>query len=131
MLIYFQTLLRYARGNHGLPGEYVKFDGTKDDFKVATDAPYYILRPETVETLFILHHLTKDNVYREWSWEIFRAIDTSCRTEAGYAAVRNVNTAQQNNRMESFFPAETLKYLFLIQDNSSQIDLLNTVSEDV
>eukprot|EP00956_Cyclotella_meneghiniana_P000816 scaffold919_cov74-Cyclotella_meneghiniana.AAC.11 len=79
----------YARGKHGLPPEYVRFDNLKDDFTVAHDAPYYILRPETAETFFILYHLTKDNVYREWGWEIFRAIDKSCRTESGYAALAN------------------------------------------
>lgn len=121
-------LWRYARGKYGLPSEYVKFGGNaKDDFTPATDAPFYILRPETAETFFILYHLTKDSVYQEWGWEVFRAIDASCRTEAGFAALRNVQTAQQNNRMESFFPAETLKYLYLLQDNSHQIDLLNTV----
>lgn len=122
------TWLRYARGQYGLPGEYVKFLGTRDDFTVAQDAPYYILRPETAETFFILYHLTKDNVYREWGWEIFRAIETSCRTESGYAALKNVNTGQKNNRMESFFPAETLKYLYLLQDSNHKIDLLNKVS---
>jgi hypothetical protein len=78
---------RYARGKYGLAPEYVKFKGSgaknvNDDFVTATDAPYYILRPETAETFFILYHLTKDNVYREWGWEIFRAIDASCRTGA-------------------------------------------------
>lgn len=52
------------------------------------------------------------------------------KPESGYAALRNVNTAQQNNRMESFFPAETLKYLYLLQDSSHKVDLLNKVSSD-
>lgn len=119
---------RYARGKFGLPPEYVQFSG-KNDFITAPDAPYYILRPEASETFFILYHLTKDPVYREWGWEVFRAIDEYCRTESGYAAIKNVDTAQQNNRMESFFPAETLKYLYLLQDNSDKLDLLNKVGE--
>ena len=126
--LYQSLFLRYARGKYGLPSEYVRFDSAKDDFTVAQDAPYYILRPETAETFFILHHLTKDNVYREWGWEIFRAIDKSCRTESGYAALANVNTGRKNDRMESFFPSETIKYLFLLQDSSHKLDLLNKVS---
>jgi len=114
----------YAGGKFGLPPEYVQFSG-KNDFITAPDAPYYILRPEASETFFILYHLTKDPVYREWGWEVFRAIEEYCRTESGYAAIKNVATAQQNNRMESFFPAETLKYLYLLQDNSDKLDLLN------
>ena len=120
----------YARSKSGLAPEFVKFDTSKDDF-VKGSAPYYILRPETVETFFILFHLTKDPVYREWGWEIFQAIEENCKTDAGYAAIRDVDTMKQDNRMESFFLAETLKYLYLLQDDTSEIDLLNTVSDTI
>jgi len=115
----------YARSKSGLSPEYVKFDDARQDFADG-NAPYYILRPETVETFFILHHLTRDPVYREWGWEIFQAIEEHCKTEAGYAAIRDVHTMEQDDRMESFFLAETLKYLYLLQDNTTEIDLLNT-----
>ncbi len=32
---------------------------------------HYILRPETVESLFILYRVTGDPIYQEWGWEIF------------------------------------------------------------
>ena len=32
-------------------------------------ARYYILRPETFESYFIMWRLTKDPKYREWGWE--------------------------------------------------------------
>lgn len=114
----------YARSKSGLSPEYVSFEGS-DDFVKAHDAPYYNLRPETSETFFILYHLTKDPVYREWGWEVFQAIDWHCRTDAGYAAIKDVDTMQKNNRMESFFIAETLKYLYLLQGDSHDLDLLN------
>ena len=104
-------------------------NGAKEDFKKG-NAPYYILRPETSETLFILYHLTKDPVYREWGWEIFQAIEEHCKTDAGYAAIKDVDRMTQDNRMESFFLAETLKYLYLLQDDTNDIDLLNTVSDN-
>lgn len=114
----------YARSK-GLSPEYVKFDNARQDF-VNGAAPYYILRPETIETFFILHHLTKDPIYREWGWEIFQAIDLHCKTEAGYAAIHDVSTMKQDDRMESFFLAETLKYSYLLQNDATEIDLLNT-----
>ena len=119
----------YARSKSGLAPEYVNFENARDDFKKG-NAPYYILRPETAETFYILYHLTKDPVYREWGWEIFQAIEEHCKTDSGYAAIQNVDTMKKNNRMESFFLAETLKYLFLLQDDTNDIDLLNTVSGD-
>ena len=120
----------YARSKSGLAPEFVRFDNTNDDFATGS-APYYILRPETVETFYILYHFTKDPIYREWGWEIFQAIEEHCKTDAGYAAIQNVDTIEQNNRMESFFLAETLKYLFLLQDDTNDFDLLNTVSETI
>ena len=81
----------YARSKSGLSPEFVNFsNGGGADFAKG-HAPYYILRPETAETFFILYHLTKDPVYREWGWEIFQAIEEHCKTDAGYAAIRDVD----------------------------------------
>ncbi|KAL7547199.1 hypothetical protein ACHAWF_010525 [Thalassiosira exigua] len=118
----------YASSKSGLSPEFVKFGSSKDDFSKG-NSPYYILRPEASETFFILYHLTKDPVYREWGWEVFQAIEEHCKTDVGYASIRNVDTIEKNDRMESFFLAETLKYLFLLQDDSHDIDLLNKASE--
>lgn len=38
---------------------------------VPRQAAYNILRPETAEALFVLHQLTGDPIYRDWSFEIF------------------------------------------------------------
>ena len=37
-----------------------------------------------------------------------------CRTDAAYAMVKDVTTKEKSDRMESFFFAETLKYLYLL-----------------
>ncbi|XP_076893272.1 mannosyl-oligosaccharide 1,2-alpha-mannosidase MNS3-like [Bidens hawaiensis] len=34
-----------------------------------------LLRPETVESLFILYRITEDSKYREWGWSIFKAFE--------------------------------------------------------
>ena len=51
---------------------------------------YYILRPETVESYFLMWRLTKDPKYREWGWEMVQALDKHCKSEAGYSGIRNV-----------------------------------------
>jgi len=86
-------------------------------------ASYYILRPETVESYFILWRTTKDIKYRQWAWEAFNAIETHCRTEAGYAGLRNVNGETKDDLQQSFFLAETLKYLYLIFCDDSVVPL--------
>ena len=116
----------YARTTTGLSPEAVLFGGNEDMLhKTYKD---YRLRPEVVESFFILHHLTGDPVYREWGWEVFQAIERYCRTPYGYGQYPDVNDDERRpeDKMESFFMAETLKYLYLLFDSDHKIDLLNT-----
>ncbi|KAF8167279.1 glycoside hydrolase family 47 protein [Crassisporium funariophilum] len=86
----------------------------------------YMLRPETVESLFIAYRLTGDQLYRDHGWRIFQAIEKHCRVESGgYATIINVDEspARQEDKMETFFLSETLKYLFLLFESSDVIPL--------
>ena len=62
-------------------------------------------------------------------WEIFQAIEKYCKTDVGYGGIRDVRNTnlRPDNRMESFFLAETIKYLYLLFDPESQskVDVLN------
>jgi len=76
----------------------------------------YMLRPETVESLFIAWRLTGDVKYRNYSWAIFSSIEKYCRLPAGgYATVLDVDTVPvtHDDKQETFFLSETLKYLYL------------------
>lgn len=86
----------------------------------------YILRPETVESLFIAFRLTGDQRYRDDGWRIFQSIQKHCRVETGgYASIINVdeNPAQKEDKMETFLMSETLKYLYLLFSDSSVMPL--------
>ena len=113
----------YARMETGIAPEYIQF---RDGADFSDGAPHYLLRPEAVESMFILNTLTGDPVYREWGWEIFQAIEKYCRTEYAYGELSNVHVPSNhpNDKMESFFLAETLKYLYLLQDPDTEIDIL-------
>jgi mannosyl-oligosaccharide alpha-1,2-mannosidase len=117
----------YARQPTGIAPEFVRFPGGKD-MVAGSNAPFYILRPETVESLFILHYLTKDPIYREWGYEIYQAIEKHCKTPHAYGGLPDVTNprAKPDDRMESFFLAETMKYLYLLQDPDTEIDIVNT-----
>jgi len=116
----------YARTQTGISPEFVQFRGG-NDFKVPSSAPFYILRPEVVEAFYYLSVLTGDPIYREWGWEVFQSIEKYCKTEYGYGSLHDVNepSMKPEDRMESFFLAETLKYLYLLFDPDSEIDILN------
>jgi mannosyl-oligosaccharide alpha-1,2-mannosidase len=119
----------YHRMASGIAAEYVEFP-SHQDFIPGPNAGFYILRPETAESMFILNKLTGDPIYRDWAWEIWEAIDRTCKTDTAYGAIRNVNQRGGggiDDRMESFFLAETLKYLYLAQDPDTEIDLMKVV----
>ncbi|KAJ2080179.1 hypothetical protein H4R24_003267 [Coemansia sp. RSA 988] len=78
----------------------------------------YILRPETLESLMVMYRVTGDKIYKEWGWQIFRAIEKWTKTPSAYSAYRDVTSTKGSKEltdsMESFFLAETLKYLYLL-----------------
>jgi Glycosyl hydrolase family 47 len=115
----------YARMETGIAPEFIEFQPGQD-FHSGANAPHYLLRPEAVESLFILHFLTGDPVYREWGWEIFSALEKYCQTPYGYGGLHDVHRPEDppEDKMESFFLAETLKYLYLLQDPDTEIDIL-------
>jgi ER degradation enhancer, mannosidase alpha-like 2 len=76
--------------------------------------PAYPLRPEIVESTWYLWRLTGDPYYRAMGRTLFEDLVRYCRTDAGYAALRDVTTKQQSDDMESFLLAETFKYFYLL-----------------
>ena len=70
---------------------------------------------------------TKDSRYVEMGQAFFNSIVKYCRTDAAYAALSDVETKAKADRMESFFLAETLKYLYLLFAQSDTLDLTKVV----
>lgn len=86
-------------------------------FDVSPADGHNLLRPEAVESWFILWRLTRDPAYREWGWAAFRAWEKYSKVPwGGYANLETVMSVPppQRDKMESFFVAETLKYLVLM-----------------
>jgi mannosyl-oligosaccharide alpha-1,2-mannosidase len=101
------------------------FEFHTNDFVAAPRAKYYILRPETVESYFVLWRTTKDPIYREYAWEAFTNIRKHCKVDGGYSGIHDVNSlpVAHDDTQQSFFLAETLKYLYLIFSDDSVIPL--------
>lgn len=61
--------------------------------------------------------MTKEQKYRDWAWDAAEAIEQHCRVESGgYSGLKDVRFANslKDDVQQSFFFAETLKYLYLI-----------------
>lgn len=94
---------------------------------VQSTASHNILRPEFVESLFYLYHITGLQMYREQASEVFESFQKYSRISSGYSPISdvrhkpppdaNLNDWLHKNapdRMESFWLSETLKYLYLV-----------------
>ncbi|KAJ1488651.1 glycoside hydrolase, partial [Baffinella frigidus] len=84
---------------------------------------FSLLRPETMESAFVLWRVTGNRKYTDFGWRVFTAIEKHSRLPgkgSGYTAVADVNFRGGNpemnrlDRLDSFFFAETLKYLYLL-----------------
>ncbi|MFZ4619632.1 MAG: glycoside hydrolase family 47 protein [Bacteroidota bacterium] len=87
----------------------------------------YPLRPEIIESAYYLYQLTGDTLYQTMGKTFFTSLKQFCRAPYGYAELENVVTKEQRDMMESFFLAETMKYLYLIFAPPTTIDLNVTV----
>jgi mannosyl-oligosaccharide alpha-1,2-mannosidase len=89
----------------------------------------YLLRPEAIESVFIMYRITGEQHYLDSAWDMFNSIIAATQTPYAYGQVRDVTLAASRgssqdgsdtddnnieNKMESFWTAETLKYFYLI-----------------
>eukprot|EP00884_Botryococcus_braunii_P011514 jgi/Botrbrau1/20363/Bobra.0006s0028.1 len=87
---------------------------------------YNILRPEVVESIFMMSRITGDPQYKEWGWTIFQAFQKWAKVgSGGYSGHHDVTKVPpaKNNKQESFWLAETLKYLYLLYSPADVIPL--------
>jgi hypothetical protein len=89
--------------------------------------PGYELRPEIIESSYYLYSFTGDSRYLDMGKTFFDSLQKYCRTDVAYAALLNVETKEKRDDMESFFLAETLKYLYLLYAPKSTLDLHKVV----
>lgn len=115
----------YKTFKSGVMAEQVRYNAKRPqnpkDFWVTDDE--YILRPESVESVYLMWKFTGLQKYRDFAWEMFKGINKSCRADKGFAEITGVDSerVRQRNSMESFFLAETLKYLYLTFSDSDLI----------
>lgn len=104
----------------GLSPEIVYFgtSESEDEMYIKPADAHNLLRPEYIESLFYLFHLTGKEMYRDQGRKILSSFNKYTRVPSGgYTSiddVRNPDRVRPRNMQESFWTAETLKYLFLL-----------------
>ncbi|KAM6181616.1 mannosyl-oligosaccharide 1,2-alpha-mannosidase IA [Erethizon dorsatum] len=115
----------YNRTFMKLGPEAFRFDGGVEAIATRQNEKYYILRPEVIETYMYMWRLTHGPQYRKWAWEAVEALESHCRVTGGYSGLRDVYFVRENydDVQQSFFLAETLKYLYLIFSDDDLLPL--------
>ncbi|KAH6650080.1 glycoside hydrolase [Chaetomium tenue] len=93
----------------------------------------YLLRPEAIESVFVLYRITGRPDLLDVAWRMFESIRAATQTRLAHSAISDVRvTAREGegagegavlDSMESFWIAETLKYFYLIFSEPELISL--------
>ena len=106
---------RTVSGNEELFEEIMREDKLPRGFSSIQD-PMYLLRPEAIESVFILYRITGDRSLLDKGWKMFEAIEKHTKTAIAHAALNDVREKIPTHMdiTESFWFAETLKYFYLL-----------------
>lgn len=69
-------------------------------FKHARD-PRYLLRPEAIESIFILYRITGQEDLREIAWDMFQSIMKSTKTQFANSAIEDVTVVGETKKEDS------------------------------
>ncbi|KAI9362108.1 glycoside hydrolase [Zopfochytrium polystomum] len=100
-------------------------EGSKVESQLRLYSWNYSLRPEVVESIFYMWRMTHDPVWREMGWSIAQNINRHCRHKNGFFNLHDVSltNVSPSDTQETFFLAETLKYLYLLFSGDDLIPL--------
>jgi mannosyl-oligosaccharide alpha-1,2-mannosidase len=100
------------------------WNGEGNGYKSIDDSSYQ-LRPEAIESVFIMYRITGDISWMEKGWKMFEAISKHTKTEIAHARLVNVMDEHpaHEDSMESYWLAETLKYFYLLYSEPNLVSL--------
>ncbi|GAA0146410.1 hypothetical protein LIER_06375 [Lithospermum erythrorhizon] len=106
-----------------------KYGFTPEGFNLATFSVQpgqksYPLRPELIESTYWLYKATRDPRYLDAGRDMLTSLQYGARCPCGYCHISDVESHVQEDHMESFFLAETVKYLWLLFDLAAGPDNL-------
>ncbi|XP_031272437.1 alpha-mannosidase I MNS4 isoform X2 [Pistacia vera] len=98
-----------------------RYGFTPEGFNLATltvqhGQKSYPLRPELIESTYWLYKATRDPRYLDAGRDMVASLQYGARCACGYCHIADVEFHKKEDHMESFFLAETVKYLWLLFD---------------
>ncbi|KAJ3180502.1 alpha mannosidase-like protein [Geranomyces variabilis] len=107
---------------------WTRYSALPERFDFNTRAPTissYPLRPELIESTYMLYLATRDPWYLEVGERFVNDFEKMARVRCGFASLADVEAGTHEDRMESFFLSETLKYLYLLFDEENFVHTLH------
>lgn len=74
----------------------------------------YLLRPETVETYFILWRITHDQKYRDWGWEVVEVRVAVWSVYLQYTSVSHSAVIIKTATQSCFLATRVVPYMYII-----------------
>ena len=106
---------------HGIEPEVFNYKAGKVEYAG------YPLRPEIVESAYVLYQYTKDPKYLAMGKRMFEDLVKHCRTDDAYAGLKSVVTKEKADYMHSFALAETFKYFYLLFADEKTLNFKSVV----
>ncbi|KAF2187279.1 glycoside hydrolase family 47 protein [Zopfia rhizophila CBS 207.26] len=105
----------------------IREDGLVPGFTEISDRRF-LLRPEAIESVFILYRITGDTSLQDSAWRMFQSIQNSTQTPIANSAIADVTCPPERepeklDECESFWMAETLKYFYLVFSEPDVVSL--------
>lgn len=89
-----------------------RYSGIPETFHLlrkVSEVRSYPLRPEFIESNYHLYRVTRDDLYLEIGRRVLRDLERRAKVECGVASIKDLDTGELEDRMESFALSETLK----------------------
>lgn len=77
----------------------------------------YPLRPELLESAFLLHWATNDTSWVGVGLSMMHSLQALTKVQCGFARIDKVNVHSLEDMQDSFFLSETLKYMYIMFDD--------------
>jgi mannosidase alpha-like ER degradation enhancer 2 len=96
---------------------WTKYGVQPEEYNYATGAvekPDYSLNPEIMESIYTLYRTTGNADYLQIGKVFLDSLVIYCKTDEGYAGLSSVITKKKVDRLDPWFFAGTMKYLYLL-----------------
>ncbi len=91
------------------------------------EKPGYSLNPEILESAYTLHRATGNPVYLHMGKAFLDSLMTYCKTDEGYAGLTSILTKNKMDRLDPWFFAGTMKYLYLLFSTPDVLDFSRVI----